>query len=85
MIECIMLNRLVYKVGPGLSGNLHGFLKDHSTNHCFVKCLSNKDATCRAFTDLKGAFDRANKEVIMEELVLEGVKGKSKLDKGLFV
>ena len=75
VMERIMLNRLLYKVGAGLSGNMHGFLSGHSTSYCFVTSLSNKDATCRAFIDLKGAFDRANKDVIMEELVLKGVKG----------
>lgn len=66
MMERVVLNRLIYKVGDKLSTNLHGFLK----------CLSNNDFVCRAFIDLKGAFDRANKEVIMEELIKKGVKGK---------
>ncbi|XP_063849706.1 uncharacterized protein LOC135093957 [Scylla paramamosain] len=76
MMEWVILNRLVYKVGHVLSGNVHGFLKGHSTSHCFVECLINKDATCRAFVDLKGACDRANKDVIMEELILKGVRGR---------
>ncbi|XP_063866943.1 uncharacterized protein LOC135104011 [Scylla paramamosain] len=76
IMEWVILNRLIYKVGHVLSGNVHGFLNCHSTSHCFVECLMNKDATCRAFIDLKGAFDRANKDVIMEELILKGVKGR---------
>lgn len=48
----------------------------HFTSYCFVKFLSNKAAICRGFIDLKGAIDRANKDVIMEKLVLKGVKGK---------
>ena len=28
------------------------------------------------YVDLKGAFDRANKDVITEELILKGVKGR---------
>ena len=76
MMERVILNRLIYKVGPVLSGNVHGFLKGHSTSHCFVECLINKDVTCRAFIDLKGAFDRANKDVIMEELIHKGIRGR---------
>ena len=59
-----------------MSPNLHGFMKGRSTSDCFIKCQSNMNVTCRAFIDLKGAFDRANKDVILEELILKGVKGK---------
>ena len=71
-----MLQRLLYKVGDLMSPNLHGFMKGRSTADCFLKCLSNNSVTCRAFIDLKGAFDRANKDVVMEELIMKGVKGK---------
>ena len=71
-----MLQRLLYKVSDLMSPNLHGFMRGRSTADCFLKCLSNANVTCRAFIDLKGAFDRANKDVIMEELVMKGVTGK---------
>ena len=76
LMERVILQRLIYKVGDLMSPNLYGFMKGRCTANCFVKCLSNTTVTCRAFVDLKGAFDRANKDVIMEELVMKGVKGK---------
>lgn len=51
-------------------------MKGRSTADGFIKCLSNDSVTCRAFIDLKGAFDRAKKDVIMEELIIKGVKGE---------
>lgn len=76
MMERIVLHRLLYKVGDNLSSNLFGFMKGRSTGDCFVHCLSNTNVSTRVFIDLKGAFDRANKDVILEELVHKGVKGK---------
>lgn len=75
-MERIVLGRLIYKVGDQLSNNLFGFLKGKSTNDCVVKVLSNANATCRVFIDLKGAFDKANRDVILEELINKGVTGK---------
>ena len=51
-------------------------MKGRSTSDCFIKCLSNANVNCRAFIDLKGAFDKANRDVILEELMMKGVKGK---------
>lgn len=76
MMERLILNRLMYVIGDQLSHNLYGFLKEKSTSDCIIKVLSNSDAKCRVFVDLKGAFDRANADVILEELVSKGVKGK---------
>lgn len=39
------------------------------------ECLNRSDATCKTFIDLKGASDRADKEVLLDELVVE-VSGK---------
>ena len=75
-MERLILNRLTYIIGDQLSPNLFGFIKGKSTSDCVIKVLSNSDAKCRAFIDLKGAFDRANSQVILEELVGKGVKGK---------
>lgn len=76
MMERIVLQRLLYKVEGSMSRNLHGFMRGRSSADCFIRCLGSSNVTCRAFIDLKGAFDRANKDVIMEELVLKGVKGR---------
>ena len=66
----------MYIIGDQLSPNVFGFIKGKSTSDCVIRVLSNSDAKCRAFIDLKGAFDRANSQVILEELVGKGVKGK---------
>ncbi|KAK3895411.1 hypothetical protein Pcinc_000864 [Petrolisthes cinctipes] len=76
MMERVLLNRLLYKISSKLSSNLHGFMKGRSTSDCFIKCLANTPSKCRAFVDLKGAFDRANKDVIIEELIVKGIKGR---------
>ena len=76
MMERVILNRLLYKIDGLLSDNLHGFIKGKCTTDCVIKCLSNADINCRVFIDLKGAFDKANKEVILEQLVSKGIKGK---------
>ena len=76
MMERMVLNRLLYKIDGLLSDNLYGFLKGKSTTDCVIKCLSNSNVNCRLFVDLKGAFDKANKEVILESLVNKGVKGR---------
>ncbi|XP_076029804.1 uncharacterized protein LOC143018330 [Oratosquilla oratoria] len=47
-----------------------------STADSVINCLNNPEATCRAFIDIKGEFDRGNKEVILEELVNLRVTGK---------
>ena len=76
MMEIIILRRLLYKVGDQFSPNLYGFMKGRATSDCFVHSLSNHRASCHVYVDLKGAFDRANKEVILEELVFKGVRGR---------
>ena len=76
MMERLILNRLLFVIGDQLSHNLYGFIKGKSTSDCVIKVLSNPDVKCRAFVDLKGAFDRANGDVILEELVNKGVRGK---------
>ena len=57
-----------------MATNMYGFMQGRSMNVCFIKCLSNVCVTCHAFIDLIGAFDRANKDVIMEELVIMVLK-----------
>lgn len=48
----------------------------HSTSDCSLQYLCAPGATCRVFVDLKEAFDEANQDVVMEELVLEGILGR---------
>ena len=76
MMERLVHGRLMYIIGDQLSSNLFGFIKGKSTANCVMKVMSNTDAACRVFVDLKGAFDRANKDVILEELINKGVCGK---------
>lgn len=75
-MERVVLNRLLYKIEGLLSPNLYGFVHGKGTADCVMNCLNNSEANCRAFIDMKGAFDRANKEVILEDLVNLGVTGK---------
>ena len=76
MMERIVLNRLLYKLGDLMSPNLFGFIGGKSTMDCVIKCLSNPNINCRVFVDLKSAFDKANHDVILEELVHKGIKGR---------
>ena len=75
-MERMVLNRLLYKVEGLMSSNLYGFMKNRSTTDCVIKCLSASKISCRLFLDLKGAFDKANKDVVLECLVAKGIKGK---------
>ena len=75
LMERLILNRLLFVIGDQLSNNMYGFIKGKCTTDCVLRVLCNNNVKCRAFVDLKGAFDRANREVILEELVNKGVKG----------
>lgn len=76
MVERIVLNRLLYKLGDLMSDNLLGFVKGKSTTDCVIKCLNNSIINCRFFVDLKDAFDKANQDVILEGLINKGIKGR---------
>ncbi|XP_068229369.1 uncharacterized protein [Palaemon carinicauda] len=54
---------------------MFGFIKGRSTSDCVIKALSNPNVKYREFVNLKGAFNSANVDVILEELVNNGVKG----------
>ena len=76
LMERLILNRLLFVIGDQLSQNLYGFTKGKSTTDCVLgRVLCNNGVKCRVFVDLKGDFDRANKEVILEELVNKSAKG----------
>ena len=76
MMERILLNRLLSKIGPQLSPNLNGFIEGKSTSNCIATYLANEKAKFSVFLDLKGAFDRANRQIILYQLAQMGVKGK---------
>ena len=76
VLERILLNRLMYRLQTRLSPRLFGFLPQRSTHHCLVDLYSHlsRDSVV-AFIDLKSAFDVANREIILDQLVDFGVKG----------
>ena len=76
MMERIVLGRLRYIIDDCLHPSLYGFMKDKGTTGALINCLSNESDYCRTFIDLKGAFDRANGEIILYELANMGVTGR---------
>lgn len=76
MMERILMKRLLYKLDDLMSDNLFGFIKGKSTIDCVKRCLSHSNTNCRGFVDLMGAFDKANQDVILEELIVKGIKGR---------
>ena len=76
VMERILLHRLLHSIGPALSTSLYGFLPGRSTQHCFAELFSHYTPnTCTAFIDLKAAFDVANREIILDELINLGIEG----------
>ena len=76
VMERIILHRLLHTIGPSLSPSLYGFLPGRSTQHCFAELFTHYTPnTYTAFIDLKAAFDIANREVILDELVNLGIVG----------
>ena len=76
VMERIILDRLMYRIRPKLSPKLYGFMPGRSTQHCFAEYLVNTGKhTQTVFIDLKSAFDIANREVILEQLVDFDIKG----------
>ena len=76
MLERIILHRLQYQVGDGLSSNLYGFIRGKGTSDSIIHCISANGITCRAFIDLQGAFDKISGDVVLYELAGIGVEGK---------
>ena len=75
MLERILLNRLLYKIGR-LHVGINGFIKHRSAANCLANYIANDKAKTTVFLDIEKAFDRAQPLVILEELVRLGVKGK---------
>ncbi|XP_045103031.1 uncharacterized protein LOC123499295 [Portunus trituberculatus] len=76
MMERILLERLNYVIEDQLHESLCGFMKGKDTSGAFTNCLTNEYDYCRTFIDLKGAFDRANDDIILFKLANMGVNGK---------
>ena len=76
IFEHILLARLMHRLHDSLSPSLYGFLPHRSTHHCLAELYTRLSPTSVvAFLDLKSAFDIANREVILDQLVEFGVKG----------
>lgn len=59
-----------------LSPRLYGFMPEKSTHHYLMDLYARMSPTnVIAFLDLKSAFDTANKEVILDQLIEFGVQG----------
>ena len=76
VMERILLTRLMYRLQDRLSPRIYGFLPQRSTHNCLVDLYSrlSRDSVV-AFVDLKSAFDVANRDIILDQLVAFGIKG----------
>ncbi|XP_076042121.1 uncharacterized protein LOC143026017 [Oratosquilla oratoria] len=75
-IPCCNSITFALKIHDQLSPQLYGFLPQRSTHHCLMDlhaCLSLTSVV--VFLDLKSAFDVANREIILGQLVEFGVQG----------
>ena len=76
VLERILLTRLMFRLHDKLSTRLYGFLPQRSTHHCLLELYTRLSPTSIvAFLDLKSAFDIANKDIILDQLVDFGIKG----------
>ncbi|XP_042891046.1 uncharacterized protein LOC122265711 [Penaeus japonicus] len=76
VLERILLARLMHRLQDKLSPSLYGFLPQRSTHHCLVELYTRLSSTSVvAFLDLKSAFDIANREIILDQLVDFGIQG----------
>lgn len=76
VLERVLLNRLMYRLQDKLSPSLYGFLPQCSTHHCLLELYTRLSSTSLvAFVDLKSAFDIANPDVILDQLVDFGICG----------
>ena len=76
VFERILLARLMHRLQDKPSPSLYGFLPQRSTHHCLAELYTRLSPTSVvAFLDLKSAFDIANKEIILDQLVKFAVQG----------
>lgn len=64
----MILNQLQFFIGDKLSSRHYGLIKGKGTHKSIQECVINPHARCYIFVDLKGVFDRANKQVILHKL-----------------
>ena len=76
MERITILERLLFIIEDGLHSSLYGFIAGKGTAGALIKCVSDKNDYVRTFIDLKGAFDKANGEIILYELAGMGVAGR---------
>ena len=76
VFERILLSRLMFRLQDKLSPRLYGFLPQRGTHHCLMELYTRlSPVSIVAFIDLKSAFDVANRDVILDQLVDFGIKG----------
>ena len=76
VLERILLSRLMFRLQDKLSPRLYGFLPQRGTHHCLMELYTRlSPVSIVAFIDLKSAFDVANRDIILDQLVDFGVKG----------
>ncbi|XP_076057288.1 uncharacterized protein LOC143034828 [Oratosquilla oratoria] len=76
VLERILLSRLMFRIQDKLSPRLYGFLPQRGTHHCLMELYTRLCPTSVvAFIDLKSAFDIANRDIILDQLVDFGIKG----------
>ena len=77
VLERIVLNRIKFILGDKLDKNLYGFMNGKSTRDCFAEyMISEPIRNVTTFVDLKSAFDKANRSIILEHLATLGIDGK---------
>ena len=76
VLERILLSRLMFRLQDKLSPKLYSFLPQRGTHHCLMELYTRlSPASVVAFIDLKSAFDVANRDIILDQIVDFGVKG----------
>ena len=76
-MERILLSRLLFRLDAVLSPRLFGFLPRRSTHHCLAELYTRlSSSSVVAFVDLKSAFDVANRDIILDQLVNFDIKGR---------
>ena len=76
VIERILLNRLMFQFQDRLSPHLFGFLPQRGTHHCLLDLYSRlSHSSVVSFIYLQSAFDIANRDIMLNQLIDFGIKG----------
>ena len=77
LLERIRSNRIKYLSCDKLDKDLYGFVNGISTRNCFAEYMKTEPfMNVTTFVDLKSAFDKANRSIILEHLATLGIDGK---------